>query len=193
MAVIYGESNSGKTFFATDLALHVAAGRPWRGRAIEGGLVVYLALEGSLGIRNRITAWRDEMGLGDYDLPFIVVPVSVNLLNVDADAAAVIARAQAVVVPEGGLHHTAAVFGTPAVVIYGGFISPEVTGYAGQTAMYAKSDEHPLGCGWRVPCTHCQQAMASIVPETVADELEKQLAKPAAGHQGMVGPVVACA
>jgi len=96
MAVIYGESNSGKTFFATDLALHVAASRPWRGRAIEGGLVVYLALEGSLGIRNRITAWRDETGLGDYDLPFIVVPVAVNLLNPDADAAAVIATVKAV-------------------------------------------------------------------------------------------------
>lgn len=96
MAVIYGESNSGKTFFATDLALHVAASRPWRGRAIDGGLVVYLALEGSLGIRNRISAWKDYSGLGDYDLPFIVVPVSVNLLDPDADAGAVIATVKAV-------------------------------------------------------------------------------------------------
>lgn len=96
MGVIYGESNSGKTFFATDLALHVAASRPWRGREIDGGLVIYLALEGSLGIRNRITAWKEASGLADYDLPFIVVPVSVNLLDPDADAAAVIATVKAV-------------------------------------------------------------------------------------------------
>lgn len=107
MAVIYGESNSGKTFFATDLALHVAAGREWRGRKVESGLVVYLALEGSLGIRNRITAWKEEYGLGDYDLPFIVVPVSVNLLNPDADAGLVIATVKAV----------AAKFGAPAKLI----------------------------------------------------------------------------
>ena len=31
MAVIYGESNSGKTFYATDLGLHVAAGWDWNG------------------------------------------------------------------------------------------------------------------------------------------------------------------
>ena len=111
-------------------------------------------------------------------------------------AAAVIATARAAVLPEGGLHHTAAVFGTPAVVIYGGFISPEVTGYAGQTALFAKSDEHPLGCGWRLPCRHCEQAMASIAPETVADELEKLLAERDAAerdsrNQTMVGAVAA--
>ncbi|WP_290608845.1 AAA family ATPase, partial [Janthinobacterium sp.] len=96
MAVVYGESNSGKTFFVTDLALHIAASRPWRGREIDGGLVIYLALEGSLGIRNRITAWKESSGLADYDLPFIVVPVSVNLLDPNADAAAVIATVRAV-------------------------------------------------------------------------------------------------
>ena len=91
-------------------------------------------------------------------------------------AAAVIAKAKAVVVPEGGLHHTAAVFGVPAVVIYGGFISPEVTGYAGQVSLFVKDDKHPLGCGWRVPCEHCAKAMASITPEIVADKLEHLIA-----------------
>lgn len=91
MAVIYGESNSGKTFFATDLGLHIAAQRTWRERAIEGGAVIYLALEGSLGVRNRIQAWKEHHGLDGADLPFVVVPVSLNLLNPDADAAGVIA------------------------------------------------------------------------------------------------------
>lgn len=34
MSVVYGESGCGKTFFALDLALHVAAGIPWRGREV---------------------------------------------------------------------------------------------------------------------------------------------------------------
>ena len=37
MSVIYGDSNSGKTFFGLDLALHVALGRNWFGRQIEAG------------------------------------------------------------------------------------------------------------------------------------------------------------
>ena len=86
-------------------------------------------------------------------------------------AAAVLSKARGCVVPEGGLHHTAAVFKVPAVVIFGGFISPEVTGYAGQVSLFVEDEKHPLGCGWRLPCEHCAKAMASITPETVADKL----------------------
>lgn len=86
-------------------------------------------------------------------------------------AAAVMSQARAAVLPEGGLHHTAAVFGVPSVVIYGGFISPEVTGYAGQTAFFRGADEHPIGCGMRVECQHCARAMASITPEEVVEAL----------------------
>ena len=32
LSVVYGESNSGTSFFALDLAVHVARGLPWRGR-----------------------------------------------------------------------------------------------------------------------------------------------------------------
>lgn len=86
-------------------------------------------------------------------------------------AAAVLSRARAAVLPEGGLHHTAAVFEVPTVVIYGGFISPEVTGYEGQRAFFVKTDEYPLGCGWRRPCEHCMKAMGLITPEAVSDAL----------------------
>jgi ADP-heptose:LPS heptosyltransferase len=86
-------------------------------------------------------------------------------------AAAVIAQAKACVLPEGGLHHVAAVFRTPAVVIFGGYIAPSVTGYDDQVNLFAGGEEHPLGCGMRVPCKHCEAAMASISPETVAKHL----------------------
>lgn len=91
MSVVYGPSNCGKTFFIVDLGLHVAWGREWRGRAVDRGAVVYLSLEGSQGIRNRLAAFRKHHGLDDVALPFVVMPRPVNLLNDDADVSAVIA------------------------------------------------------------------------------------------------------
>jgi hypothetical protein len=95
------------------------------------------------------------------------------------EAAGAIAGARAVVVHEGALHHAAAALGTPAVVIRGGYISPKVTGYAGQADLYVAMPEWPdfaeLGCGMRVPCRHCAQALASITPEDVGRALGKLL------------------
>jgi hypothetical protein len=85
MSVIYGESNSGKTFFVTDLALHIAAGWAWRGREVKQLGVIYCALEGAAGIRKRVTAFRLHHGLDDRDLPFGVITVSLNLLDPAAD------------------------------------------------------------------------------------------------------------
>jgi hypothetical protein len=94
MSVVYGESNCGKTFFMTDLALHIAAGKPWNGRAVEQGGVVYCALEGSHGISNRVAAFRQHYGLEDAVLPFAIIPVSINLLDPKADAAKLIEAIQ---------------------------------------------------------------------------------------------------
>jgi hypothetical protein len=91
MCVIYGESNSGKTFFATDLFLHVACGWAWNGREVERGAVIYCALEGAHGIRNRVVAFREEHGLGSHEIPFAVIPVTMDLLKPDADVSKLIA------------------------------------------------------------------------------------------------------
>jgi len=80
-------------------------------------------------------------------------------------AAALIASARIVICGEGALHHIAAAVGIPAVVIYGGYISPESTGYDGQFAFFRGGG---LGCGMRIPCAHCAKAMASITSEEVA-------------------------
>lgn len=81
MSVVYGQSNSGKTFFATDLGMHIACGWPWRGKAVEQRAVIYCALEGSHGIRNRLAAFAIEHGLTGKDIPFGVVPVPLDILN----------------------------------------------------------------------------------------------------------------
>lgn len=94
MTVIYGESSCGKTFFSLDLALHVAAGREWRGRQVDRRGVLYLALEGSHGIRNRIAAFKLANGANAVDLPFAVVPCALNLLSPQGDTLRVIEAAQ---------------------------------------------------------------------------------------------------
>lgn len=92
------------------------------------------------------------------------------------DACGVLAGAATAVLHEGGLHHAAAALDVPAVVIFGGFIAPAVTGYAMHRNLFVHDKAHPLGCGYRVPCRHCQAAMASITPRHVLNELEVILA-----------------
>jgi hypothetical protein len=95
MSVIYGQSNSGKTFWMADVAMHVAAGLEWRGLAVEQRGVAWVAMEGSHGIYNRIEAWRLEHGMENTTLPFVVIPVALDLLNPDADTGPLIAALQA--------------------------------------------------------------------------------------------------
>lgn len=90
-------------------------------------------------------------------------------------AAAVMAVARAAVLPEGGLHHVAAAVGTPAVVLFGGYIAPAVTGYAAHRNLFVHTSAHPLGCGMRVACRHCRDAMAEIEPLAVLHHLEALL------------------
>jgi hypothetical protein len=90
LVVIYGEPGSGKTFWVLDICLHVADGRQWRDRAVEQGAVMYLALEGGAGIRNRIAAARSRLALPDAT-PLALVQSPVDLCHSDADVAKVIA------------------------------------------------------------------------------------------------------
>ena len=81
-SVIYGASNSGKTFFAIDLAAHVATGREWQGKEVEQGAVIYIALEGRTGAVNRIKAMRSR-GILPKGAPFFLCFSAVNLLHPD--------------------------------------------------------------------------------------------------------------
>lgn len=90
LAVVYGESNSGKTFWTTDLALHIASGLTWMGRRVEQGGVVYCVLEGGQAFRNRIAAWREYHAPSGH-VHFAAVPAQVSLLDVEASVEPLIA------------------------------------------------------------------------------------------------------
>lgn len=81
-SVIYGPSNCGKSFWILDLAAHVATGKAWRHGEIEidQGAVVYVALEGTHGLRNRIEAMKRE-GILTPGAPFYVCTSPVSLLD----------------------------------------------------------------------------------------------------------------
>lgn len=94
--VVYGASNVGKTFWTTDLALHIAAGKRWCGRRVAQGGVIYCALEGGRGFQNRVTAWKRRHGMEDARLPFAAIRASLNLLQPEADPRRLVDAAQAV-------------------------------------------------------------------------------------------------
>ena len=80
LAVIYGESNSGKTFFALDLALHVAQGRAWRDIRTTNGLVIYVAGEGAHSVLNRLSAYMQHVAPEASGAPLAVLPTAVDFL-----------------------------------------------------------------------------------------------------------------
>jgi hypothetical protein len=81
LIVIWGPPKCGKSFWTFDLFMHVALGWEYRGRRVQQGGVVYLALEGGVGFRNRIVAWR-RRHLAEYQdaVPFYLIDVSVDLI-----------------------------------------------------------------------------------------------------------------
>jgi hypothetical protein len=78
LSMLYGPSNAGKTFVALDMAMHIAASKPWRGLKVNGGPVLYIAAEGGAGIRNRLAAIkRDRPDLATA--PFTLLPMGLDL------------------------------------------------------------------------------------------------------------------
>jgi len=85
MAVLYGDSNSGKTFFALSLAAHIASGQEFFGRQIDPGLVVYLASEAPGSIRSRMQAIKKHFGCSLENLAMVPVPLNFYANQGDAN------------------------------------------------------------------------------------------------------------
>lgn len=87
-------------------------------------------------------------------------------------AMAVMKNASLYIGPEGGLHHAAAAVGIPAVVMFGGFIPPAVTGYTIHTNLTGGAE----ACGSLSPCEHCKRAMDRITVSEVFEAARVRVA-----------------
>ncbi len=69
LAVVYGQPKVGKTFWALELSLCVATGRPFHGLTVRQGCVTYVAAEGGPArLRDRVAAWLKARGVEEREL-----------------------------------------------------------------------------------------------------------------------------
>jgi hypothetical protein len=80
---LFGEYAGCKSFLAIDWSLSIAAGKPWLGRKVQQGHVIYVYAEGTQGLRKRALAWCKEHGLDDFPEKFHAIPRAVNIRNPD--------------------------------------------------------------------------------------------------------------
>jgi phage/plasmid primase-like uncharacterized protein len=88
ITVIYGDSNSGKTFFALSLAHAVSDGIDCYGKKTDKGIVIYLATEAPTSIKSRMQAMKRFHGSSLSNLA--MVPVPLNFYSNAGDAISVI-------------------------------------------------------------------------------------------------------
>lgn len=82
----YGPPSCGKSFLLTDAAMAVARNIHWMGRRTRHGLVVYQTGEGHTGFRLRLKAYRRSNQIPSEErVPFVYLPVRINLFQADAD------------------------------------------------------------------------------------------------------------
>jgi KaiC/GvpD/RAD55 family RecA-like ATPase len=107
MSCLYGNSGTGKSFIALDLAARVAAGVNWHGREVEQGPVMYIACEGGVLMRNRLVALNNQLtamlaDLGrEASIPFAFVRASLNLRDSSEDVERVINASKQVMLKAG--------------------------------------------------------------------------------------------
>lgn len=108
--LIYGASQSGKSFFTFDLAMAVARGVPFAGRRTRKGLVIYCAAEAGVGFVDlRMPAYGQHHGIPAGRLPFVCLTRKFDLFGNEPELVDLIAE----------IKHHAAQFDVPleAVVI----------------------------------------------------------------------------
>lgn len=81
LAVLYGASGSGKTFFALDVAGCVARGAAWRGVPVAQGTVAYVVAEGASGFRDRAQAYCRQHDVEPDSFPVRILADAPNMMN----------------------------------------------------------------------------------------------------------------
>ena len=93
IGVVYAPPKAHKTFLALDMAMHIALGRPYRGRTVQYGAVVYNTFEGQHGFLKRVVAYRRHHLKGHVEkVPLLIQSTRLNLAK---DVAELISGIQA--------------------------------------------------------------------------------------------------
>ncbi len=94
-ALFTAKEESYKSFFATDMGLCVATGKPWHGfRVLRQGTVVYIAAEGASGLKRRVQAWSQYHKETIKKERFLVLDEPLQIAKAD-DRAALVAEVAA--------------------------------------------------------------------------------------------------
>lgn len=88
MVVLYGDSNSGKTFATIDLCASIALGIDWLGARTDKGMVIYLASESPTSVCMRLTAYQRHHRVRVPN--FVIVKSPINLFDSNVDIVAVL-------------------------------------------------------------------------------------------------------
>lgn len=81
MAMLVGYHGSMKSFLALDWSACIATGKPWQGRPVQQGTVLYVAAEGAYGLHKRLAAWEYAWDREIMSDAFVVMPDPVNMCD----------------------------------------------------------------------------------------------------------------
>jgi len=81
LAVVYGASGSGKSFFTFDMCAAIVRGEPWRGARVVQGRGVYVVAEGAGGFRNRLEAYCEQHDVAPAALGMGLIANAPNLMD----------------------------------------------------------------------------------------------------------------
>lgn len=91
-SMLYGDSNSGKTFLAIDIACAIACGIDWMGRKTECGFVIYLATESPASVMRRLQAYQGYYQIQINNLAIVQTPL--DLFSSESDTNALVQLVQ---------------------------------------------------------------------------------------------------
>jgi hypothetical protein len=80
VVVIWGKSQSLKSFLLLEISLCMTHGMPWHGKRTQQGAVAYVAAEGSRSIGKRVRGWKQHNKITHATSPFVTIPTKVNIL-----------------------------------------------------------------------------------------------------------------
>lgn len=81
LVMVFGPSQSGKSFMALSLGMAIATGTPWREHRVHQGRVVYIIAEGRGGFIDRIKAHAEYFDVDLNAVDLYVIPATPNFLQ----------------------------------------------------------------------------------------------------------------